>query len=105
MGSHCGVNPTPDKKIAQDLQAPGFEGRHQVIQNLVGHRFVEVALVAKGPEVELKRFKLYTEFVGDVSDVQLSEVRLARLGADTGKLGALKLDLVVPVHFGIGKGL
>ena len=64
-----------------DLAPTRGEGGHEVVEKKVGKVFVKYALVAKGPEVELKGLGFHDAFVGNIADMDLSEVRLARDGA------------------------
>src|SRR5262249_7523440 len=59
---------------------------HQVVEDLVGHRLVEDALVPEFNEVVLQRLQLDARGVGNVGDSDLPEIGQAGLGADRREL-------------------
>ena len=77
-------------ELALDARAPRRDRGHQVVEDAVGDRLVEGALVAVRPEVELPRLELDAELVGHVLDADGGEVGLAGLGAQAGELGAIE---------------
>ena len=67
-------------------------GGDEIVEDAIGHGFVEGALVAKGGEVEFERFAFDAEFVGHVFDDDLGEVHLSRHRAEGGEIGGLETD-------------
>jgi hypothetical protein len=82
-----------------------LEGTDQVIQNTVGNGFMEGPFIAVGPEVELEGFKLHTEFVRDIADLDRGKIWLPCLGTEAGELRAVEPDFIVPVWLGIRESL
>src|SRR5262249_3977432 len=78
-----------------DTGAARADRRHQIVQDAVGDRFVERALVAVRPEIELPGFELDAERVGHVFDADSGEVRLPGLRAEAGELRAVEADDVI----------
>ena len=80
-------------------------GGDQIVENLVGDRFMKRAFVAVRPQIELEGFEFDAKLIGHVGDANRGEVRLAGPGADTGKLGTLHIDFKVALRPWVGKGL
>ena len=66
--------------------------------------FVECAMIAKRRDVKLEGFTLDDARARDIIDNNMSEIRLARDGAETGKFGAGKPYRIVFTLFWIGYG-
>ena len=66
--------------------------RRKIVEDAVGHRFVEGALVAVRPDVELQALQLDAATVRNVVEQQRGEVRLARLRTETGELRDLHVN-------------
>ena len=92
LGDDRRVDAAAHLELALDARAPRRDCGHQVVEDPVGDRLVECALVAVRPEIELPRLELDAELVGDVLDADGGEVGLAGLGTEAGELGALELD-------------
>ena len=78
-------------------------GRDQIIEDLVGNGLVKGAFVPVGPHVELEGLELHVTTIGNVVDGEVSEVGLARQGAQAGELGDLDVNLVVPLGLWLSK--
>ncbi len=76
----------------------------EIIQDAVGHLFVEDPLIAIALQVQLQRLQFHTDFVRCVGEHQRAVIRLASLGADARELWANDLDAVISPRSGIGKG-
>src|SRR4030095_4095685 len=76
-----------DIGIADDGHLARLAGLNEIVENLVDHGFVESAFVAIGPQIELQRFKLDTELIGNVMDSDRGKIRLSRARTNTGELG------------------
>ena len=69
------------REEAYDLDVLGFHQAHKVFHDLVDAVLMEVAVVAEGEEVELQALRLHHALAGDVEDLDLGKVGLARDGA------------------------
>ncbi|MNJ61776.1 hypothetical protein D3C77_575820 [compost metagenome] len=58
---------------------------------------MEIAMVAEAEQVQLKRFALYHFNVGNIADVNRSEIRLARNRAQARKFRAIELHEIIAV--------
>ncbi len=104
LRSDDGVDSTSDVKIADHGHALGLGGLHEIIQNLVGHRLVKMALIAEGPKIQLERLELDAARARNVPDPKACKVWLARLRTKARELGALKGDLVGPLWVRVREG-
>jgi len=91
--NHC-LNSAADMEIADYFTANRLAGSNKIIQDLIGHVFVEYSLISVGDDVELQRFELDNFLIGYVCDSNRGEIGLSCFGADRGKLGARDIDLV-----------
>src|SRR3989304_2650101 len=82
-----------------------FQRRHQIIQDLVGHVFVEHAFISVGPQVELEGLRLEDLGAGYVLHGDGGEIRLACGGAHTGELVTFQPNHILAIRMVIGKGL
>src|SRR5688572_23205631 len=73
--------PATRRKGAGDRHPARLARSHEVVEDLVGHRFVEDALVPELEQVVLQGLQLEAEGVGHVVDHDLSEVGQPRLRA------------------------
>ena len=78
--------------------------RDQVIKDLVCYGFMEAAFVTERPHIELEALQFDTFLVGDVIQVKHREIRLAGLGAKTGELRDLHVDMEITARFWIVEG-
>lgn len=72
-------------------------GGHQIIEDAVGHGFVERALITVGPDVEFERFQLHALLRGHIFDVQCGEIGLAGLGAEAREFRDVDTNGEIPV--------
>lgn len=99
-----GENAAAHVEFCRETQITRFQGCNQVIDNPVCHRFVESVLVAERPDIELEAFKFDTLLVRNIIQNQGREIGLSGFGTQTGKLGNLHMDMVVPFLSRIGEG-
>src|SRR5262245_48659664 len=85
---HDRVNSASNEEIADDLEEARLQELREVGDDPIRDRLVEVPLVAERPEVQLERLQLDAGQVGNVTDRHRGEIRLPRLRAQTGELGA-----------------
>ena len=71
-------------------------GFDEVIQNAVGDRFIERALIPIGREIKLERFAFNAEAVRNVVDVDPGEIGLAGNRTETGEIVGLKMNVIIP---------
>jgi hypothetical protein len=94
MGRNDRVNAAAHEKVRFDRHAAGPGHFDQVIQDLVGDRLMERALVPVAPEIELEAFQLHAELIGYVRDADRREIRLTGLGAKTREFRTIHLNIV-----------
>ena len=68
---------------------------HEVIANLIRHRFVKRAFVAVAPQVELQALELDAQLVRHVVDGDRGKIRLPGHRTQAGELGAVENDVVI----------
>ena len=67
-------------------------GGDQVIQNLIGNRFVKSSFVAIRPDVQLQAFEFDTFAISYVVKIQGGKIGLTGFGTKAGELGNLHAD-------------
>src|SRR6202034_702496 len=70
FGHHRGVNAPAHVEFGQNPHESGGRRRYQILQDLVGHRFVECAAVAERPDVEFQRLQLDASQVWHVLELE-----------------------------------
>src|SRR5204863_8201409 len=78
----CRRDAAADVERALDARAPRADRADQIVEDPVGDRFVEGALVAVGPEIQLPGIALDARRVRNVLDPDRGEVRLTGLWAE-----------------------
>ena len=68
---------------------------HKVVEDAVGDRFVERALVPIRREIKLERFAFDAAAIGHVVDVDPSEVGLAGDGTKAGEVVGLEMNVII----------
>src|SRR6185295_20118791 len=61
---HDRVDAAAHLEVPHDRHAPRREQRHEIAEDAIGDRLVEVSFVAEGPEVELQALQLDAQLVG-----------------------------------------
>lgn len=97
------VNPAAHVKVPFNFHKTGLHGGNKVIEDLISHRFMKSAFIAEAPKVKFQTFKFHAKFVRNIGNADDREIRLAGLGANTGKLRALKADFIITLGPGVGK--
>ena len=70
-------------------------GSYKVVQNAVGDRFVERALVPIRREIKFQGFALDAETIGHVIDIDACKIRLPRYRANGSKIVCFKMNPVI----------
>ena len=105
FGDHPGVNPAPDIEFAAETHEARASGPNQIVQDPIGDRLMKGAFVPIGPDVLLQGLKFHAAFIRDVFEGEFREVRLPRLGAETGEFRDLDANGVIALRGRVGKGV
>ena len=81
--------PPRTREVADDGHAARLAGGDEIVEDLVGDRFVEDAAVAELDDVVLERFQLDTAVAGHVGDADFAEVGKPVFGQTRRELGQL----------------
>lgn len=81
-----------------------FSGFNQLVENLIGHRFVETTFVAEAPDIHFERLQLDAGFVGNIFEIQRAEIRLTGFGAQASELWKAHADGEIALRRRVGKG-
>src|SRR5687768_2882682 len=92
---HGGCDPTTHPELASYRDRARLDRGYEVVANLVRYRFVERALIAVAPQVELQALELDAQGVRNVIDRDRCEVGLSGHRAQAGELGTFKRDVIV----------
>ena len=90
---------------ADDLQILGVHQLYQVLHDDVDAVLMEVAVVAEAEEVEFEALALHHQRTWNIIYYKVSEVGLACLRAQRGKLGTIQSDKVLVLRMFIFKHL
>lgn len=78
---HAGKDAAPHPKFCGESGEAGRGRGYDVVENFVGHRLVELALIAERPNIELETFQFYAALVRNVIEIKRCEVGLTSLWA------------------------
>ena len=92
------------EKFGGQAQKARINGRDEIVQNLVGHRFMKTAFVAESPDVKLQTFEFDAEFVWNIVKRQRGKVGLTGDRAQAGKFGDFHMNLKIALHRRIREG-
>ena len=95
VGRNDRVDTSAHIKIRVDLHPPRLRRFDQVIQDLIGDLLMERSFIAVAPEVEFQALKLHAEFIRDVADTDLGEIRLTGLGTEAREFRAFDMDRII----------
>lgn len=90
-----GRNSTSRSKLSRQDCTARLNLRHEIVQDCVGHFFVEDALVTKFLQIHFQAFQLNANFVRNVLKGQQAKIWLACFGANRRELRAGYLNHVV----------
>lgn len=94
-----GIDAAAHIKLGADTHEVWRYGFYQVVEDFIGNRFVECALIPECPHVQLKRFKFHAQCAGDVFDLDGGKIRLACFWAQTGELRHVNADRIITAWF------
>ena len=83
FGNDGRENAAADIELGRKAHKAGCRGGHQIVENTVCDGFMEGALVAEAPHVELEAFELDTALIGNVVENQGREIGLPGFWAKT----------------------
>ena len=87
FGDDIGINAAAHIETGGQAHEARLSGGNQIIENTIGNGFVKGALVTVRPDVELERLQFHALGIRHVFQMQRGKIRLAGLGAKTGKFG------------------
>ena len=95
LGAHRQRDSTARGKLRGHDRFPRRTRFHEIIQNAVGDRFVERALVSIRREIKLERFAFDAKAIRHVVDVDPGEIGLAGYGTKAGEIVRLEMDVII----------
>lgn len=95
MHSDNRANAATRCEFGSQCRLPRLDHGDKVVQNSVGHIFVENAFIAKLLQVELEAFEFDALLIGGVIECQHAKIGLSRFGANGGEFGTNDFDLIV----------
>jgi len=87
------------EEVGFDRHLPRLYRFYEIVQDLVGDRFMECAFVPIAPEIEFEALELHAEFIRHITNTDRREIRLAGLRAKARKFRTIHLNIIIP--FGI----
>ena len=88
-------NPPSCREITYHRHSLRCTDRDEIVEDLVGHRFIENAAVAEVDHVVLERLQLDAALAGNVGDADLAEVGQAGFRANGSELRTTDGDFVI----------
>jgi len=94
-----GVDAAAHVKLGADAHEIGRYGFYQVVEDFIGDRFMECALIAECPHIQLKRLEFHAQRCRYVFDLDGGKIRLACFRAQTGELRHVDADCIIAAWF------
>ena len=105
LGDHRGEDAAAHVELRGEAHEPRLRRGDQIVQNAVGHIFVEMTLIAERPHVKFKALQFHALLIRNVIKDQGGKIGLTGFGAEAGELGNLHMDMVIALRVRIGEGL
>jgi len=103
LGDDDGVDAPAHQEVALDAHVARFGRADELVEDLVGHRLVEVALVSEAPQVELEGLELHAQLGGHVLDQHGGKVWLAGYRAQTSELWDFHMNMKISTGIRVRK--
>ena len=100
-----GVNPAAHVPARRDSRKSRRNRRHNFVQHIIGDLLMKRADAAKAPHVQLERFQLNAQLVGDVLNGQVRKVGLSRQRAVAREFRNLDVNQIIPCRMGVHKSV
>ena len=95
VGIRIDADATSGSEESSDLDVFRIHEANEIFHDDIDTVFVEIAMIAKGEEIEFEAFALYHLYIGDVRNTDFGEIRLASDGTERGELWAVEAHPVV----------
>ena len=105
LGHDVGEDAAAHVEFCRETHETRLSSSNQIIQNAVGHVFVEMAFLTERPHVQLEAFQFNAILVGDVIQDQRGEIRLAGFRTQAGEFRNFHVDVVIALRLRVGKCL
>jgi hypothetical protein len=90
---------------ARDLEILRFHEPNEILHDDVDAVLMEIAVVAEGEEIEFEALALDHPLAWDITDVDMSEIRLSGKGAEGREFRTVKGDQILVFGMLVLKGL
>ena len=91
-------------EFAEYFDVFGLHQRDQIFHDNVDTVFMKIAVVAEAEQIKLERFALHHLNIGNVADINSSEIGLAGHRAQAGEFGADEFHKIIVARVFVGKG-
>ena len=105
VGEGVDANTSAGHKDTGHFKVAWVHETDEILHDDVDAVLVEVAVVAEGEQVQFERFALDHSLARDITDVDVSEVRLSGLGAKGGELGTVEGHEILIFRMFVREGL
>ncbi len=105
FGNDRSIDSAPDVEIGRQTHEARLTDFHQFVEYAVGDSLMERALLAEGPDVQLKRFQLDTMLLRHILQGEHGEIRLSCFRAQAGKFRYADAHSVVAARVRVRESL
>ena len=105
VGEWIDTDSSARHEIAGDLKILRIHQFDQIFHDDVHAILMKIAVVAEGEEVELEALALHHPLARDITDVQVSEIRLPGFGAEGGELRTIESHQIFVLRMLVRKSL
>jgi hypothetical protein len=96
LGNDGRVNAAAHVELGAHAQELRLDRGDDVVQDLIGHRFMKSALIAKRPDIQFQRLEFDAGRRRHIFEADRRKIGLPGLRAQTGELGDVDTNRIVP---------
>ena len=105
VGERVDADTASRHKPPGDLQILGIHQFDEILHDDVHAVLVKVPMITEGEEIEFETLALHHPLAGDITDIDMSEIRLAGLGAQGSELRTVERHQIFVLRMFVRKGL
>ena len=95
VGKRINANTSSRHEITRYLDVLGIHQLAQIIHDDIDTILMKIAVIAEGEKVEFERLALHHSLARNITDVDVSKIRLTGFRAKRSKLGAIECDEIL----------
>ena len=105
VGKGVDADSSARQEIAGDLKVFRIHEFDQILHDYIYAILMEIAVVAEREEIEFEALTLHHPLTRDITDIEVSEIRLPGFRAEGGELRTIERNQIVVLRMFVREGL